>query len=314
MNDRSVEAIKANQENLRGLIANVRKLQAEGVSPIHISPLHVEEFKEMENAVTISEVRVPWRNARPIKRQAKDEVLIPCMGIEIAYNYAAFKSKVHETFGDLVEGTRIFIFGYDIEQDAGGNIMLEEIANPEKALAQDQLDAKTITQEQFDEVPATIKRPKLITKDKDGGDLAPQQLMYFSPDWSTDQNKQRFTQLKNEDMLNLAPGTGVPRKKPVTQLGEDKDAKTKPAYFRDKADFNHMPGLQPEIEKPMLNAAEVGDEAMLLFISKIPVGVNAPSRKAERAEANKAKTTLASPVSEAATTMPADPFASTTTA
>lgn len=298
----NAEATKAAQEDL---LKQFNLAKAPEAVIIHKTEKSVEDYKSIPNNQTIHEVQVPYSENRLLWRQEPNGTKVPCRASWIAYNTAIFKSKVRETFGLLVKGTSIYIVGYDVAMHANGTIMTEDIPNPLHN-----------AEDKESEEPETIRVPKLITEDKDGKPLEPKILMTFRPQFGTDLSKQKFTRLKDRDMLNLVPNIGVPRKSnttlPAQAQAELATDSTEPVDHEeatrrsDAIDWALIPSLQPEIERPLINAHLEGNSELLSFIENIPLASNAPSLKAQQAAG---ATAFTSPVATAAAGVPHDPFA-----
>lgn len=316
---RTVEGIKEGQDLLHKMLEAATDPTLTK-SVIVTSHLTVEDYAKYQNKATILEVRVPFVSTRLLRRQDNDGTKIPCRATEIGYNCAIFKSKRRETFGMAVPGASIFIYGYDIAKDASGGFQTTDIPNPLKEAGRAQVTDQILTQEEFDEqygaLPDTIKEPVLITQDADGKPLEPKVLMIFRPQWGIDQSKQRQTQLKNADMLNLVPNIGVPRKGTTVLKDDEGDSENADAVDektarrrKDAIDWNMMPGLQPQIEKPLMNAHATKDQGLMHFLSWIPIASNAPSQKAlEAGSGDGTNKELVSPVATTAAALPKDGF------
>jgi hypothetical protein len=114
-----------------------------------------------------------------------------------------------------------------------------------------------------------------------------------------DRTKQWFARLRDQDMLNLVPNKGVPRKDATVIPAEGAETTTT-TQRRENVAWDLLPNLQQYLEKPILNnrleLAEAGitpEEAiemegdnlptavlMAKFIASIPTAPNAPSKRA----------------------------------
>lgn len=320
LNDPTVIANK--QAELRQLLAQASQ---QGEEVITMSTVSVEDYAEIPNNQTIQEVQFPFKGTRMLYRQEPNGNQIPFKATKIGLNLALFKSKVHETFGMLMEGVSLYVYGYDVETDGQGNILADEIDNP----------AYTLDPENQ---PEKVKVPRLITQDAEGHLLRDDRAkLTFRPQWGVDQSKQAFTRLRTQDMLNLVPNIGVPRKGgTIVEAGETDTETATPTdeatarRRRDSIDWLMIPGLQPQLEKPLLNnaleiskletelegaegdrKAQIEAELVTLYkiksiIDKIPVASNAPSQRVQTTAGAPAFTT---PAGQAASTMPKDAFA-----
>lgn len=264
----------------KDLLSRITKAQSEGVIKT-ISPTTVDEYAERENSWLLTNIIVPWATGKQLWRDENGSH-IPCVATYISFNTSAFLSRVSTAIGDLVEGCSINIFGYDIERDAQGQVIFDT------------------TEEDGKE----IKTLRIITKDEQGNALDPHELMIFRPQWGIDRTKQTWSRLRDQDMLNLVPNRGVPRKQTKVEKPKAEGEEQAPApQTREAVAWDLLPHLQPAMEKPILNnkldliqagiseeqatemAKDMTDETpfcvqMFHFISQIPTASNAPSKKA----------------------------------
>lgn len=233
--------------------------------------LPVETFAKMQNALTLAEFVVPYSEDREIYRAVDNRGLIhvPCQALQIVFKDSAIKSQVAETFGKDVEGISVDIVGYDIERDGEGKPIHEEVPNPLAG-----------TEGQ----PDTVKVPKLITQDENGNALEPKVLMSWRPQMGINRSKPAYGRLKNQDMLNLVPSRGVPRRLPTVPNIDPTAPKDPNAKTYDQTAFELIPGMESHIIKIMLHAEELGLTDLLPIIERIPRASNAPSRKTENQE------------------------------
>lgn len=250
-------------------------LEAGGVQRA-ISTVSADKYASIENSTKVLSVVVPWEHGKSIYREERQGSHRPCVATFLDFNVSIFKSRVRESIGDLAEGVSIDIYGYDVETDGEGKpIFKTEEINGEE-----------------------VTSLTLITQDEEGNPLEPQFLMSFRPQWGVDRTKQWYSRLRDQDMLNLVPSKGVPRKSVIIESAEGEE-KTSP---REKVAWDLLPNLQQFMEKPILNArlaiAEAGldwDEAIAMegddlsaeilmakYVNTIPVASNAPSKRAEQ--------------------------------
>jgi len=239
------------------LLALVEKAKAEGTRRI-VSETTVDEYVDMESSVKLLEIVVPWKEGKQLYREERS-LQVPCLATFVSYNVSAFKSRVRESVGDLTQGCSIDIYGYDIERDGEGKPLYDTV----------EADGEE------------VHTLRLITKDEEGDDLEPRFLMAFRPQWGIDRSKQFFARLRDQDMLNLVPNRGVPRKDVQITRETPEGQPTEPVRRIEAIDWAALPNLQPALEKPILNARLEQNEDMIEFISHIPIAPNAPSRRAQ---------------------------------
>lgn len=243
-----------------------------------ISTTTVDQYNAMENSQKLLDVVVPFQEGEILYRQNRSD-LLPCMATAISYNLSAFKSKVRGALGVATLGCSIDIIGFDIERDGVGVPLFKT--------------------ENINGVD--VEMPCLINKTEAGEPLEPKVLMTFRPSWGIDRTRNSWNQLRTEDMINLGPNRGVPRKNTKSDTLEDTKDTKKQQYQNEKIAWDLMPSLQPKIEKPMVNnigelevreltteqcleAWENGEECdstmlMAVFIANIPISKSAPSQK-----------------------------------
>jgi hypothetical protein len=258
------------------LLAKIRASKEHGPMKA-ISESSAEDYAALENSVKVLSVVIPWKSGKPIYREERG-VHKAFYATFVDFNVSVFKSRVKETLGDLAEGASIDIFGFDVEVDGQGN----PVYTTEKAADGTEFQAL-----------------KLITEDEQGTPLEPKFGMSFRPQMGVDRTKQWFARLRDQDMLNLVPNKGVPRKDATVIPAEGAETTTT-TQRRENVAWDLLPNLQQYLEKPILNnrleLAEAGitpEEAiemegdnlptavlMAKFIASIPTAPNAPSKRA----------------------------------
>lgn len=248
------------------LIALFNKSQTEGPSKT-VSEMSVANFLDLDNSAVLKEVVIPYGESPVISRglgRTAAAGTVPCYPTHISYRYSLVKSQAQESFGELIDGVSADIYGYDVERDAQNAPIYDEVPDP------------------LDETK-TIKVPKLIDKDEAGNPIEPKRLMHWIPQWGVNRSKPVSGRVKGLNMLNLVPGDGVPRKRPdETNIDptKPKDPTARPTY--DRVAFEEIPGMEAQIQKPLVNAKILGLTDLLEIVEHIPVASNAPSRKAEQ--------------------------------
>lgn len=260
------------------LLAKLKSAQEKGIQKA-VSAVKADDYAELSNSQKVLDIVVPWETGKLIWREERGVQIHTCATF-LSYNNTIFKSRVASEIGDLALGASIDLYGFDIEVDGEGKPIFD------------------ITK---DDKGQEVKAVRLITTDENGNDIEPKLLMSFRPQWGVDRTKQWFSRLRDQDMLNLVPNKGVPRKTAdiVSDATGDDQGTTQ---RRDSIAWNLLPGLQLFMERPILNCrselmalnltmeeavAMEGDDLpapvlMAKFISNIPVATNAPSKRGQQ--------------------------------
>ncbi len=285
------------------LMNKIKAVQSGGLMKA-VSETSAEDYAALDNSVKVLSIVIPWKSGKPIYREERG-VHKAFYATLLDFNITVFKSRVKETLGDLAEGASIDLYGFDVEVDGQGNpVMVDEI---------------------IDNTP--VQSLKLITEEN-GVPLEPRFGMAFRPQMGTDRTKQWFARLRDQDMLNLVPNKGVPRKD-ATVVPEGTDPSTTPQR-RESPAWDLLPNLQQFMEKPILNnrleLAELGltpEEAlemegddlpapvlMAKFVAAIPTAANAPSKRAAQQTGMAGSLTGGTQVAQVVASMEGDAFAS----
>lgn len=271
----AIGSIKGDAKALNALLKARQSAKPEDL--IVLASQKIEEFGPTRASIKV--IRFLFGNPRAIYNETRDRshTRRQCLATHTDYDISVFRSRTQESFGEPTIGTRILVMGYYIAQDTEGLAIYEDILNP---------DFKEDKKESETNVRILGKKPKLITEDEAGNPIEAQVLMRFSPYWGADRSRPKEAKLSGRNTLVLIPGQGVPRQR-VTIIANDQTTTTPTTNqnYADSTDWSCMPGLQHELERPMLELAD-DNEDMKEFVSLIQIAANAPSLRAEKAKAN----------------------------
>jgi hypothetical protein len=276
-------------------ISQFLKLSRSGSTKVMVASSSVEKIAALPNNIPILQCVFPYDNARLAYRQELSGQKVPCSIVALTFDYSYYKSRTRETRGEPIEGVSILIMGYDVAVDGQGKPVTNAVPNPAyaeayevhaetyKELTGQELDAAIVAALAQDGIEEFFLVPETINTDASGKPIAPKLLMTFAPQWGRDMSRRNYSQAKDLDYLNLVPKGGVPRKNTLvipsgTPAASEDEAEgpvtTESARRRTESiDWQQIYGLQPQMEKPILNfkiektLAEAAVEAAKAFLA-----------------------------------------------